>query len=155
MHDDKQLGENIARARREAGLSQADLSQEIFVTRQALSNWERGRTRPSQEIVEKIAGVLGITVARLLGEPEIGVEAQETERKETTFMKEKRFSNESIMIGLGYAISLCLGLTVFFVAGLLAMQPMVWAAAFFGGVGIFLCLGMAIHLLVLWKKRPE
>lgn len=155
MHDDKQLGENIARARREAGLSQADLSQEIFVTRQALSNWERGRTRPSQEIVEKIAGVLGITAARLLGEPEIGVEAQETERKETTFMKEKRFSNESIMIGLGYAISLCLGLTVFFVAGLLAMQPMVWAAAFFGGGGIFLCLGMAIHLLVLWKKRPE
>lgn len=156
MHDDKQLGENIARARREAGLSQADLSQEIYVTRQALSNWERGRTRPSQAVIEKIAGVLGVTAARLLGEPLAEDEfLQETEEEGMRMQQSKKhFSRKSVLIGLGYAISLCLGLTVFFVAGLLAMQPMVWAAALFGGVGIFLCLGMAIHFLVLWKQ-PE
>lgn len=155
MHDDdKQLGENIARARKEAGLSQADLSQEIYVTRQALSNWERGRTRPSQESVEKIAGVLGVTAEHLLGAPLDAADEGAPERKEEGWMQEKRVSTRQLMIGLGYAISLCLGLTVFFVAGLLAMQPMVWAAALFGGVGIFLCLGMTIHFLVLWK-RPE
>lgn len=157
MHDnDKQLGEKIARARKEAGLSQTDLSKEIYVTRQALSNWERGRTRPRQESVEKIAGVLGVTAEYLLGVPLYAADEgeTETERREEEWMQEKRMSTRHIMIGLGYAISLCLGLTVFFVVGLLAMQPMVWAAALFGGVGIFLCLGMTIHFLVLWK-RPE
>lgn len=43
---------------------------------------------------------------------------------------------------------------VFFVVGLLAMQPMVWAAMFFCGMGIFFVVGLSLHLLILWKQ-PE
>lgn len=158
--DDKRLGENIAAARKTAGLSQEKLSQEIYVTRQAVSNWERGRTRPSQEIIEKLAGVLGVTAEHLLEttneKNDYGSMMEAAERGDEKRMEQeqKRFSKYSILIGLGYAIGLCLGLTVFFVAGLLMMQPMVWAAAFFGGVGIFLSVGLMIHFFVLWK-RPE
>lgn len=158
--EDKHLGENIAAARKEAGFSQESLSQEIFVTRQAVSNWERGRTRPSQEIIEKLAGVLGVTAEQLLKTAEAekeqngSVEESKVGGEKTMEQKEKRFSKYSILIGLGYALGLCLGLTIFFVVGLLAMQPMVWAAVLFGGAGIFLSVGLFIHFLVLWK-RPE
>ena len=51
--DDKTVADHIASARKEAGLSQEELSEKLYVTRQAVSNWERGRTRSSQEMIEK------------------------------------------------------------------------------------------------------
>ncbi|MEE0547984.1 MAG: helix-turn-helix transcriptional regulator [Peptococcaceae bacterium] len=155
--DDKTVADHIASARKEAGLSQEALSEKLYVTRQAVSNWERGRTRPSQEMIEKIAGVLGVGVERIVGASGAAEETQIVEKEKITVQKEKearRFSRQSVMIGLGYAIALFLGLMVFFVVGLLAMQPMVWAAMFFCGMGIFFVVGLSLHLLILWKQ-PE
>lgn len=151
--EDKTVADQLASARKEAGLSQEALSEKLYVTRQAVSNWERGRTRPSQEMIEKIAGALGVGVERLVGTSGI-TEEMEIEKEEITMQEEKevrRFSQQSVMIGLGYAIALFLGLTVFFVVGLLAMQPMVWAAMFFCGIGIFFVVGLGLHLCILWK----
>lgn len=64
----------------------------------------------------------------------------------------KTFSRQSILIGLGYAIGLFLGTTVFFVVGLLMMQPMVWAAMLFAGIGIFFVVGLSLHFMILWKQ---
>lgn len=168
--EDKLLAKQIVSARKDAGLSQEALSEKLYVTRQAVSNWERGRTRPSQEMIEKIAGALGVGVERIVGaSSESGDDAQEMERnaamqtdgeqrpdKEVEMMEQKKakkaFSRQSILIGLGYAIGLFLGATVFFVVGLLAMQPMVWAAMFFAGIGIFFIVGLSLHFMILWKQ---
>ncbi|MEE0510066.1 MAG: helix-turn-helix transcriptional regulator [Peptococcaceae bacterium] len=157
--DEKIFANNLATVRKEAGLSQESLSEKIYVTRQAVSNWERGRTRPSPEMIEKIAGVLGIGVERLVGTSNV-IEPNASEEplieQEESMMQQKeikpRFERQSVMIGLGYAIALFLGLMVFFVVGLLAMQPMIWAAMFFCGVGIFFVVGLSLHLLILWKQ---
>lgn len=78
---------------------------------------------------------------RIVGASGAAEETQIIEQEEITVQKEKearRFSRQSVMIGLGYAIALFLGLMVFFVVGLLAMQPMVWAAMFFVVLAYFL-----------------
>lgn len=41
-----QLPKHLKQYRLDAGLSQEDLARRIFVTRQTISNWERGKTYP-------------------------------------------------------------------------------------------------------------
>ena len=43
-----ELGGQIKRHRTRLGLSQEELADRIFVTRQSVSNWENGRTYPDQ-----------------------------------------------------------------------------------------------------------
>lgn len=168
--EDKLIAEQIVSARKDAGLSQEALSEKLYVTRQAVSNWERGRTRPSQEMIEKIAGALGVGVERLVGASSedhndalemewnaaVQVDGEQCPDKEMMMMEQKKtkktFSRQSILIGLGYAIGLFLGTMVFFVVGLLMMQPMVWAAMLFAGIGIFFIVGLSLHFMILWKQ---
>ena len=42
---DMTLGENLQRLRKEKGLSQEDVAQALFVTRQTISKWETGQGR--------------------------------------------------------------------------------------------------------------
>lgn len=63
------LGERIARIRRESGLTQSQLAERLYVTPQAVSKWERGLSLPDAEMLGKIAGVLGRGTDELLGLP--------------------------------------------------------------------------------------
>ena len=47
------FGPRLAGLRRAAGLTQQQLAEQLFVTRQAVSRWESGRTQPD------LAGPLG------------------------------------------------------------------------------------------------
>ena len=66
MFDKKVLGENIKEGRERVGLTQNQLAKELFVTFQAVSNWERGVTPPEIENICKIAELLGTSVDELL-----------------------------------------------------------------------------------------
>jgi transcriptional regulator with XRE-family HTH domain len=55
----KQLGEEIAKARRRAGMSQKQLHRAIGVSRQMIGSYEKGKTPPPFETLASIAAVLG------------------------------------------------------------------------------------------------
>ena len=61
------FGPHLARLRQEAGLSQQALADRLSVTRQAVSNWERGQTLPDLETLRRIAQVLGTDLNTLGG----------------------------------------------------------------------------------------
>ena len=44
------FGEKLAIARKEKNLSQEELAQKLYVTRQAISRWENNSTQPSLEM---------------------------------------------------------------------------------------------------------
>jgi len=56
----QQLGEDIAKARRKAGMSQIDLERALEVSRQTISLYERGKTPPPFETLAHIARVLSV-----------------------------------------------------------------------------------------------
>lgn len=60
------IAENIRHFREEKGISQAELAEGLNVTRQAVSNWECGKTEPDIETLHKISDILGITVEELI-----------------------------------------------------------------------------------------
>ena len=60
------IGKNIRKLRTAAGLTQEQLAERLFVTRQTVSNWERGTSRPDLDQLEAIAGALGTEITILL-----------------------------------------------------------------------------------------
>ena len=52
------LAEQLSDARRAAGMTQEDLAAAVHVTRTTISSWERGRTRPSVEMLHLLSQVL-------------------------------------------------------------------------------------------------
>lgn len=65
---DKNFGENLARIRSEKGLSQSGLADKLHISRQAVSNWERGKSYPDLETLEHIACALSVSASELLQE---------------------------------------------------------------------------------------
>ena len=54
------IAKNIRAKRMEKGMTQEDLASKIFTTRQTVSNYETGKSKPDYETIGKIAEVLGV-----------------------------------------------------------------------------------------------
>lgn len=54
----RDIGKNIRYLRESKGLTQDQLAEKLFVTRQTVSNYETGRTRPDVDMIVSIANVL-------------------------------------------------------------------------------------------------
>lgn len=61
------MGERLQRLRREANLSQADLSKAAEVKLGSLRSWEQDRRLMRSDSIMKIAAALGISTDTLLG----------------------------------------------------------------------------------------
>ena len=61
------LSENLQRLRREKGLSQEDVAQKLFVSRQSVSKWENGAAEPGVEYLKALANLYVVTLDELVG----------------------------------------------------------------------------------------
>ena len=52
--------------RTKKGLSQDELAEKVFVTRQAVSRWETGETVPNTETLKLLSNYFGVTINTLL-----------------------------------------------------------------------------------------
>ncbi|MBR2698830.1 MAG: helix-turn-helix domain-containing protein [Clostridia bacterium] len=60
----------IYKLRTNMGLSQDDLAERVFVTRQAVSRWENGETVPNTETLKLLSRLFHVSINTLLGSPE-------------------------------------------------------------------------------------
>ncbi|MBQ3237157.1 MAG: helix-turn-helix transcriptional regulator [Oscillospiraceae bacterium] len=60
------IGKNIKSNRTKLGITQEELAEKINVTRQAVSNWENGKTEPDIETLTKIAQIFDISIDELV-----------------------------------------------------------------------------------------
>ena len=61
--------EIIRELRTKNGLSQDELAEKIFVTRQAVSRWENGETVPNTETLKLLSKLFDVSINTLLGSP--------------------------------------------------------------------------------------
>ena len=59
----------IFELRTKAGLSQDELAEKVFVTRQAVSRWENGETTPNTETLKLLSRLFDVSIDTLLGSP--------------------------------------------------------------------------------------
>lgn len=77
------LDKNLARLRKEHGLSQERLAELLGISRQAISKWESGITYPEISNMQELAKLYGITLDELLNDDlsELKVEVKMNEKK--------------------------------------------------------------------------
>ena len=65
-HEMSDIAKNIKKIRQQNGWTQDRLAQELHVTRQAVSNWETGKSEPDIGTLESIAAALQVDLTELL-----------------------------------------------------------------------------------------
>ena len=61
-----ELNEQIKKYRTEMNLSQEELAEKIYVTRQSISNWENGKTYPDIHSLLLLSSLFGISLDQLV-----------------------------------------------------------------------------------------
>ena len=64
--DKAKFGAFVAQLRKEKGLMQKELAEQLYVSDKAVSKWERGLSIPDVAILVPLAEILGVTVTELL-----------------------------------------------------------------------------------------
>jgi len=62
----KQLGQNIKKARKKAGLTQLDVAEKSAISVNYFARIERGEVNPSMDILEQIAKALKVKSSEIL-----------------------------------------------------------------------------------------
>lgn len=107
------LSEKIEKLRTDNGLSQQDLAEKVFVSRQAVQKWEKGKSQPSIDVLKLLSKLFNVTVDYLItdDEPEVAesIEDKEPEKTEKTEEKpheipDKKKKHTGLKITLGILI---------------------------------------------------
>ena len=61
--------EIIQKLREKHGMTQDTLAEKLFVTRQAVSRWETGKTIPDTETLKRLSMLFDVSINTLLGAP--------------------------------------------------------------------------------------
>lgn len=95
-------GEKIKTKRRELNLSQEDLANKLFVTRQAISKWENDKATPTMTNLRELSEVFGVDMAYFIGQAnsEKKLDNNKKEKDEVEEQKEEKLSKKRI-IGRG------------------------------------------------------
>lgn len=59
----------IYELRTKKGLSQEELAEKVYVTRQAVSRWETGKTIPDTETLKSLSEFFDVSINTLVGSP--------------------------------------------------------------------------------------
>ena len=98
-----EFNEKLQELRKQKGLTQEELAEEIFVSRTAISKWESGRGYPNIDSLKAIAKFFSVTVDELLSGEEILSIAEEDN-------KEKEIRIRDLVFGL---LDICASLLLF------------------------------------------
>jgi transcriptional regulator with XRE-family HTH domain len=108
------LGEKLTQARKAAGLTQADVAAKLNVSRQAVSRWESGQSKPSTERLLALGELYGVSIDQLLNTENVEMPAVETvsappemEPREPVIPEKRR-----TRVWLKYAVAVLCGVIV-------------------------------------------
>ena len=69
------IGEMIKEIRQNVNMTQDEMAQTLYITRQAVSRWENGDTTPTIETLKQISKLFGVSLNRLLATAQAADEA--------------------------------------------------------------------------------
>lgn len=76
-----EFSEKLQELRKQKGLTQEDLAEQLYVSRTAISKWESGRGCPNIDSLQAIAAFFSVSIDALLSGDEILMIAEEDQRR--------------------------------------------------------------------------
>ena len=83
--------EKLQELRKQKGLTQEELAQQLYVSRTAISKWESGRGYPSIESLKAIAKFFSVSIDGLLSGDEVLTLAEEDQREKERHVRDLVF----------------------------------------------------------------
>ena len=105
--DTEKMGALIAKMRKEKGLTQKELADQLHVTDRAVSKWERGICCPDISLLEDLANILGVSISSLLnGEEEVesAIKTTITYATESRKQKTKQIVNQLLLTSMSFLL---------------------------------------------------
>ena len=96
-----EIGNRIRKYRKEVGLTQEQLAEEIGVTKSRVSNWEQGINRPDADILAELCKALNVSPSILLDVYLTDDELNEQEKKVIKAYRDKPDLRQAVDILLG------------------------------------------------------
>ena len=134
-----EFNEKLQELRKQKGLTQEELAEQLYVSRTAISKWESGRGYPNIDSLKAIARFFSVTIDELLSSDEILTIAEECQKQ-----TEKRFRDLSF--GL---LDLCLSLLLFLPLFATSDGGVIREASLLSLVGVSLYLKIAYFAVVI------
>lgn len=97
-----ELNEQIKKYRTEMNLSQEELAERIYVTRQSVSNWENGKTYPDIHSILLLSSLFGISLDQLV---KGDIEIMKEEIKKEEIAKMNRYGKTYALMLIATAVS--------------------------------------------------
>lgn len=69
------IGKKICALRKECNMTQVELADQLGISYQAVSNWERGNSMPDISKLPELAAIFGLSIDELIGEKSVLIEA--------------------------------------------------------------------------------
>lgn len=145
--DQEKIGAFITECRKQAGLTQAALGEQLGITDRAVSKWERGKSMPDPSLMLPLGGLLHITVNELLTGERISMEdyQKKAEEKLLELQKQEALNNRrllwlEVVIGL---LSTAAALVMIFAASF-AVVYFWWRLALIAAGLAILTVGIAV-----------
>lgn len=85
------FNEQIQKLRKEKGLTQNDLAEKLFISYQAVSQWETGNTKPDIELLPRLAEIFEVSIDELFG-------VERNEQKEEYLGRVKNYDDDTLYI---------------------------------------------------------
>ena len=120
-----ELNEQIKKYRTEMNLSQEELAERIYVTRQSVSNWENGKTYPDIHSLLLLSSLFGISLDQLV---KGDIEIMKEEIKKEEIAKMNRYGKTYALMLIATAVS---AVPLFMWLGVWAFIPwgIIWAVS--------------------------
>lgn len=114
--DQMQIGKFIAACRKEQGLTQAQLAEQLGISDRAVSKWETGRSLPDAALMQPLCEIIGIDLNELFSGRRIEMENyKEIAEQNLLEMKKQEEQSNRVLLQMEIAIG------VVGVAGMLAL----------------------------------
>ena len=138
-----QIGDKLRKAREEHQLTQSQVSEQLMVSRQTISNWETGKSLPDILSVLRISEVYQISLDELLKGDKAMLENMEKEA-------EQRKAEKTVLTVAW--ISILVGIIVLILSHALEGYPVV---DFLSGATPWVLLGVTFLLWILSLNRQS
>lgn len=123
--DQIRIGGFIAQIRKEKGLTQRQLADELLISDKTISKWETGKGLPEVSLMMPLCNTLDITVNELLSGERISEECYKKKAEEimVDLVREKEDSKKKIILSVIAAVtSLLAAVTIIVIAGSFEMD---------------------------------
>ena len=125
-----EIGNFIAKRRKEKKLTQMQLAEKLNITDRAVSKWETGKSMPDSSIMLELCGILGITVNELLSGEEIDMEIYEEKADENLVALKRKDENnmtKNVIISMIFSATLLVGIMVCLICDIAISGRLTWS----------------------------